>query len=1315
MKKLNRGISYFLYINNFISQSTKKGILFNNRNLALLISNIESKLFLEPEEYFILKNSSTIFDTSKNFITYIEEKTEKSILLSSFIPFEILNAKHYLGNSKYVQKERNSEESKKKSLEYFLYILNYQLKNERYQKLFKNYNFMSKYFSENMIKLLEIMDFFPSFFEDNKFILEYLLRSGEYNLLLAQFILLNSLKTPEMNEEQKNIIFNYFQFLIESSKKLYLVYSVSLFKFLDHIVLSYLEKNKNCIISNFNIFSCVLNLETTTLNGKRKSEIKFIMPYYYIHKNWTELKEKFYTTDLFQKFVEQLNYNNFPKTTVNLLNKFISDYRREYNIIDLMKFEKFSLIKIYYESYSKIEDNGNLLYNYFNDKNLLNKIVKPKSKKILKIEKDFTKICEEYFCYVDKKNWLNLFNYIITQDLENTSYLRKYFFYYKIIEKLYSIFLCLPKDYHKYIYYLSSFIDFTIIRCINRTSLNESGQFFFLLLLKEIKLFIDNLKIGMNKFIEILTKRINNYKFPYLEKYLQIYKFRRIFCVFVNEKILELECLRDICKIYKLNSINNQYLNSNENFNKYLECYRNKFKEISNFQFRDITYKQFYTCFKYHYLFQSNEEIFNFLWKIYKDLCLENKKIRNIKIQILKKKFEYKIKKNSNEFISSIKNLIKKHELNFNNYSLISNLYLDHILEINKNSFEKINLTKSFLKEVKYNLIDDIIFEFLTIAITICQKSQEEKYLTKYLPEIVNMLFKIQISIINSRNTFIPIEFENKFDKILEQIKLIDSKKLKIILPQLLVSYMYENSKLYYLSIELLTKYANDYIDDIAYILASYLVTEKKDLFILLSKSENPKRFENNIIKSQIFIEEIVKNLNPNIKKILKDYILFQKYLKEIFLIIKKSDGRNINENKEIILRIININNLFKNGVKIIVPNLENMKGYKPIVRSENYLKNISLNSLDTEMKDLENESQKKKQEDNLICDNKTLYFCEMLFGIKVLSSKERPAKISFRTCKFHENANDIISKYQNSKKSLKTNDQEYPIYNFLLKGDANDINKELKTFEIFNEINNIFHLKHLDSNYGMSLKRYLISPISCHVVLGEWLENSITFSEIFNFQYGIYDLNQYAGYLKEEKKIKPGFILNEKEIMNVLYQYIDHQIINPNIWYEYQKRYIISTAIWSLTCYLTGLGDRHLGNIMFMKNSGDIVHIDFGYVCGKGLSLPVPEIVHFRYTLNIRRNLGLFEENGIFFFYFYKTFSVFREFFKTLKSQLDYYAFDPYFDNDNSTYNYLISLSSTFNQINDFNSKEFLIELIRKCKDPYFLERMFIGWQPQV
>ncbi len=1321
MKKLNRGISYFLYINNFTFHSTKKGILFNNKNLAFLVSNIECKLFLEPEEYFILKNSSTIFDNTKSFITYINEKTEKSILLFSYIPFEILNAKRYLGNSKYVQKERNSilNDLKLESIESFLYILNYQLKNNKYQKLFKNYNFMSKFFSENMIKLLEIIENFPNLFEENKNIIEYLLRCGEYNLLLAQFILLNCLKSENMKEEQKLILFNYFQFLTEGSKKIYLVYSISLFKFLDHIVISYLEKNINYSSPN-NVFSFVLNLKNNT-QGKKKSELKYVMPYYYIHKNWTELKNRFYETNLFQQFVEKLNYNNFPKTTVNILNKFISDYRRQYNIRDLIQFEKFPLIKIYYEALAKIEDNGNLLYNYFNDKNLLNKIVKPKSEKILKIEIETTLLCEEYFCYVNKKSWLNLFNYFISDDFELTLYIKKYFLFYKIIEKLYLCFMCLSRDYYMNIENLSSLIDLAIVKCINRTSLNDSGQFFFLLLLKEIKLFIEYLEKGKDKLKEILTERIMNYKYPYLEKYLQIYKFRRIFCIFINEKILEMECIRDICKIYKLNIINNQYINSDIIFKKYLECYRNIFRKLSKSEYKNITYKQFYTCYKYHYLYISNdkENINILLWNIYENLCNENKSIIKLKNEILKLKFDYKIQNNYKNFALSIKNMLNNNESKNNNYSLIADLYLENFLEINKTSFEKINLTKSFFKDVKYYLIDDVIFEFLSIAINICQKTEEEKYLAKYLPEIINIIFKIQISIINS-NTFNSISFGKKYEEILNQMKLINCKKLKIILPQLLISYIYENTKLYYLSIFLLSNYANEYIDDIVYILASYLVTEKKDLSILLSKSDNPKRFENNIIKSQTFIKEIVKNLNPRIKNILNDYISFQKYLKEIFLSIKKLDGRNINESDSIKFNIININNLFKNGAKIIVPNLENLKNYKPIVRSENYLKNTSLNisDIDIDMKDLLLDIDINKSQNNeIIVDNSTLYFCEMLHSIKVLSSKERPAKISFRTCKFHENANDIINKYNNkeSKYDNEYEDKEHPIFNFLLKGDANDINKELKTFEIFNEINNIFHVKHFDTNYGISLKRYLISPISCHVVLGEWLENSIPLTDIFNFQYGIYDIDQFAGYQKKEKKIANGFILNENEIMNVLYQYIDHKIIDPNIWYEYQKRYIISTAIWSLTCYLTGLGDRHLGNIMYMLNSGDIVHIDFGYVCGKGLSLPIPEIVDFRYTLNIRRNLGLFEENGIFFFYFYKTFSILREYFKTLKSQLDYYAFDPYFDNDHSAYTCLTSLSSTFNKINDSNIKDFLIELIEKCKNPTLLEKMFIGWQPQV
>ena len=46
----------------------------------------------------------------------------------------------------------------------------------------------------------------------------------------------------------------------------------------------------------------------------------------------------------------------------------------------------------------------------------------------------------------------------------------------------------------------------------------------------------------------------------------------------------------------------------------------------------------------------------------------------------------------------------------------------------------------------------------------------------------------------------------------------------------------------------------------------------------------------------------------------------------------------------------------------------------------------------------------------------------------------------------------------------------------------------------------------------------------------------------------------------------------------------------------------------------------------MFNKTDGEVVHIDFGYVALKGLSLGVPEIVEFRLTFNLRKNFCAWE-----------------------------------------------------------------------------------------
>jgi phosphatidylinositol kinase/protein kinase (PI-3 family) len=294
--------------------------------------------------------------------------------------------------------------------------------------------------------------------------------------------------------------------------------------------------------------------------------------------------------------------------------------------------------------------------------------------------------------------------------------------------------------------------------------------------------------------------------------------------------------------------------------------------------------------------------------------------------------------------------------------------------------------------------------------------------------------------------------------------------------------------------------------------------------------------------------------------------------------------------------------------------------------------------------------------------------------------------------------------------------------YDFLLKCDVNDITKEIKTFEIIDEINNIFKMKHYDTNESMSLKRYLIVPIAPTIILAEWLNDCISFSSVIEEQYKkdlIYQ-EEYKSIIDSQNNkpyIKPGSIVNEEEKFNVLYNYYQYNFFDPNLWYSAKKKYIISTAIWSMTQYLVGLGDRHPGNIMFNKKDGEVVHIDFGYVALKGLTLRVPEIVNFRLTFNLRKNLGLFEENGLFNYICVKTLKTFKEFYKTLSARIEYYQFDPLFDSssDNKTFSLFYQNENFFNSIDDKNIKDKLKQLINKNTNPENLEKMYIWWSPWV
>jgi DNA-dependent protein kinase catalytic subunit len=61
------------------------------------------------------------------------------------------------------------------------------------------------------------------------------------------------------------------------------------------------------------------------------------------------------------------------------------------------------------------------------------------------------------------------------------------------------------------------------------------------------------------------------------------------------------------------------------------------------------------------------------------------------------------------------------------------------------------------------------------------------------------------------------------------------------------------------------------------------------------------------------------------------------------------------------------------------------------------------------------------------------------------------------------------------------------------------------------------------------------------------------------------------------------------------------------------------SFATLSMAAYICGIGDRHLGNWMYMNGTGELAAIDFGAAFGLGINMPVPELMPFRLTNQLR------------------------------------------------------------------------------------------------
>ena len=82
------------------------------------------------------------------------------------------------------------------------------------------------------------------------------------------------------------------------------------------------------------------------------------------------------------------------------------------------------------------------------------------------------------------------------------------------------------------------------------------------------------------------------------------------------------------------------------------------------------------------------------------------------------------------------------------------------------------------------------------------------------------------------------------------------------------------------------------------------------------------------------------------------------------------------------------------------------------------------------------------------------------------------------------------------------------------------------------------------------------------------------------------------------------------------LYRVLWPKSANSEHWLERRATYTRSLAVNSMVGHILGLGDRHPSNLMLLRNTGQVVHIDFGDCFEVAMTREkYPEKIPFRLT----------------------------------------------------------------------------------------------------
>merc|ERR1719411_1146446 len=274
------------------------------------------------------------------------------------------------------------------------------------------------------------------------------------------------------------------------------------------------------------------------------------------------------------------------------------------------------------------------------------------------------------------------------------------------------------------------------------------------------------------------------------------------------------------------------------------------------------------------------------------------------------------------------------------------------------------------------------------------------------------------------------------------------------------------------------------------------------------------------------------------------------------------------------------------------------------------------------------------------------------------------------RIASFNSSLQVITSKQRPRKQCMRGSDGKE--YMFLLKGHE-DLRQDERVMQFFSLVNSLLTSDPETLKRNLTIQRFSVVPLSPNSGLIGWVPQSDT-------------LHQLIRDHREKKKVmlniehrimlKMAPDYDHLPLMNKV-EVFEHSLENTTgddlakllllkspsseVWFDRRTNFTRSLAVMSMVGYVLGLGDRHPSNLLLDRNSGKILHIDFGDCFEVAMTREkFPEKIPFRLTRMLIKAMEVTGIEGTYRCTCESVMSVLRNNKDSLLAVLEAFVYDP-------------------------------------------------------